>query len=99
MGCDFLPLHKTERNILRIERCEHSFSLKLHRSKNTRQNMSENQENQEKQEREVDAYQVTKYSTEDLVSSFIWKLENFNNFPDTLYMSEKVDILNTDFFW
>lgn len=61
--------------------------------------MSENQENQEKPELELDAYQVTKYSTENCVSSFKWKLENFNNLPDALYVSEKRDILNTDFFW
>lgn len=55
--------------------------------------------NVEKFETEADSKQVTKYSTENCVSRFDWELVNFSDFPDALYVTEKVDILNTNFFW
>lgn len=43
--------------------------------------------------------QHTKYSTQVLKSSFKWKLENLLNWPDSFYVSEKVDISQTNFYW
>lgn len=43
--------------------------------------------------------QVTKFATQVFESTYKWRLENFANFPDSLYFTEKIDIVGTKFYW
>lgn len=47
----------------------------------------------------VDTKQVTKEQSKCLVSTLKWELDNFGNFHDGVYLTDKIDILYTNFFW
>lgn len=47
----------------------------------------------------ADVTQVSKYATEHFESTFKWKLQNFADFPNSLYYTKKIDIVGTKFDW
>jgi len=45
------------------------------------------------------AKQITEYTAECFASNFEWKLPNFQNLPNALLVSDKIQVPGTDFYW